>query len=77
MKKAAFAAFSHLFHDGHLINQVPRTGKFVDDEEHVSDVNRYVAADVGVVDEVAHCAFPTAVEIEAQKLSVSVQNRAA
>ncbi len=67
-RKAVLKPPFFLFHNGHLVYQVPRTSKFVDDEKHVSDVNRDVAADGGVVDEVAHRAFPAAVEVETQKL---------
>ena len=56
---------------------MPCTGKFVDDEEDVTDVNRNVATDVGVVDEVAHGAFPATVEVEAEQLAIGVQDGAA
>ena len=66
-----------LFHDSHLFNQVPSTSKLVDDEEYITDIDADVAANVGIVDEVAHRAFPAAVEVKAEKLPLSVQNWAA
>ena len=77
MKKGGVTAFFHLFYNCHFIYQVPSTGKLVDNEEHIADVDADIATDVGVVDEVAHRAFPAAVEVEAKELSVGVQNRAA
>lgn len=61
-----------LFRNGHLFNQMPCTGKLVDDEEHITDIDADVTADVGVVDEVAHRAFPATVEVEAEKLAFGV-----
>ena len=55
---------------------MPCTGKLVDDEEHVADVDADIAADVGVVDEVAHRAFPATVEVEAKELTFGIQYRA-
>ena len=72
MKKGGRATAFFSFHNRHLINQMPCTGKLVDDEEHVADVDRDVAADVGVVNEVAHRAFPATVEVETEKLAFSV-----
>ena len=55
---------------------MPGTGKLVDDEEHITDVDADVAADVGVVDEVTHRALPATVEVEAEELAFGIQYRA-
>ena len=65
-----------LFHYRHLINQVPCSSEFVDDEKHIANVDADVAADVGVVDKVAHRAFPAAVEVEAEELAFGIQDGA-
>ena len=49
----------------------------VDDEEDVADVKGDVAADLRIEDDVAHGAFPHAVEVEADEVSVGVDHRAA
>ena len=51
---------------------MPCTGKLVDDEKHVTDINADVAADVRIVDEVTHRALPAAVEVEAEELAFGV-----
>ena len=50
------------------------TGKLVDDEKAVADVEADVAAVVGVEEEVTHSAFPAAVEVNADKLAVGIEN---
>ena len=52
---------------------MPSTSELVDDEKHIADVDANVAADVGVVNEVTHCAFPAAVEVEAEELAFGIQ----
>ena len=72
-----FIVLKGLLHDGHLVDEVCGTGEFVDDEEAVADVEADVAAVVGVEEEVAHGAFPAAVEVDAYELSVGIEHRAA
>ena len=50
---------------------------FVDEKEHEADVETDVAADVGIELQVAHCAFPNAVEIQADKVAVGIERGAA
>ena len=49
----------------------------VDEKEHKADVETDVAADVGIELQVAHCAFPNAVEIQADKVAVGIECGAA
>ena len=77
MKKGGYTAFFHLFYNCHFIYQMPCTCELVDNEEHIADVDADIATDVGVVDEVAHRAFPAAVKVEAEELAFGIQNRAA
>lgn len=65
-----------LFREDHFLQQVVGTGKLVDCEQDVADVKRNVAAIVRVEDDVAHRAFPDAVEIQAYQVAVLVYHRA-
>ncbi len=44
------------------------------DEQQVSDVERDVAAELGIEGEVAHGAFPYAVEVDAYQLAVGIED---
>ena len=68
--------FKILFYDRHFINQVTAVAQLVDDEENVTDIEGDVAADLRVEDYVAHGAFPYAVEVEADQVAVSIDDRA-
>ena len=50
-------------------------GELVDDEEAVADVEADVATVVGVEEQVAHRAFPAAVEIQANQSAVGIKDR--
>ena len=50
-------------------------GKFVDDEENISDVKSDVTAFVRIEDYVAHSAFPHTVEIKTDKITVCIDYR--
>lgn len=65
-----------LLGEDHFLQQVVGTGKLVDCEQDVADVERNVAAIVRVEDDVAHRAFPDAVEIQAYQVAVLVYHRA-
>ena len=65
-----------LLREDHFLQQVVGTGKLVDSEQDVADVERNVAAIVRVEDDVAHRAFPDAVEIQAYQVAVLVYHRA-
>ena len=65
-----------LLGEDHFLQQVVGTGKLVDCEQDVADVERNVAAIVWVEDDVAHRAFPHAVEIQAYQVAVLVYHRA-
>ena len=45
-------------------------------EEKVAYVERYVAADLRVEHDVAHCSFPHSVEVDAYEVAVLVDDRA-
>ena len=51
---------------------MPCSSELVDDEEHITNVDADITANVGVVDEVAHRAFPATVEVEAEELAFGV-----
>ena len=61
----------------HLFEQMIGICYLVDGEEDVADVERDVAADLRIENDVAHCAFPHAVEIQTDEVAVSVDDRAA
>ena len=61
----------------HLINQMAGTGILIDEKKHKADIETDVAADVGIELQVAHCAFPNAVEIQADKIAVGIESRTA
>ena len=63
--------------DGHLLYEVIRISYHVDDEEDVTDVQGDVAAEVGVELDVAHGAFPYAVEVDADQAALGVDDGAA
>ena len=69
--------FYIIINDSHLIEKVLCTRKLVDDKEAVSYIEADVAAVVGVEQEVAHGAFPAAVEVDAYQLAVGIQHRTA
>lgn len=64
-----------LLGEDHFLQQVVGSGKLVDCEQDVADVERNVAAIVRVEDDVAHRSFPYAVEIQADQVAVLVDNR--
>lgn len=65
-----------LFREDHFIQQMVGTGKLVDCEQDVADVERNVAAIVRVEDNVTHRSFPDAVEIQTYQVAVLVYHRA-
>ena len=65
-----------LFREDHFLQQVVGTGKLVDCEQDVADVERNVAAIVRVEDNVTHRSFPDAVEIQAYQIAVFIYDRA-
>ena len=69
--------FARLVNECHFFKQMVGVGDLVDDEEDVADVKGDVAADLRIEDDVAHGAFPYAVEVEADEVSVGVDHRAA
>ena len=68
---------SSVINEFHLVNQVAGASIFVDEKEHEADVETDVAADVGIELQVAHCAFPNAVEIQTDKVAVGIERGAA
>ena len=54
-----------------------RIAYHVDDEEDVADVQGDVAAEIGVKLDVAHGAFPDAVEVDADQAALGVDDGAA
>ena len=66
-----------IFNNFHLVNQMTGTSVLVDEKEHETDVEADVAADVGIILQVAHCSLPNAVEIQADKIAVGIEGRAA
>lgn len=65
-----------LIYKSNLFNQIPCTRKPVDDKYRITDIQTDVPAEIGVVHYVAHGTLPVAVEIDADKVSVSIQDRA-
>ena len=65
-----------LLNNCHLVDEACTAGIFVDEEQNVTDVDADVLANRRVVDEVAHRAFPCAVEVQAEQLTFSIENRA-
>ena len=63
-----------LLDDGHLVDEAMGAGELVDEEEAVADVEGDVAAVVGVEEEVGHGAFPAAVEVDADELTVGIED---
>ena len=63
--------------DFHLVNQMAGSSVLVNEKEHEADVETDVAADVGIKLQVAHCAFPNTVEIQADEIAVGIESRAA
>ena len=53
------------------------TSVFVDEKEHKADVETDVAADVGIKLQVAHRAFPNAIEIQADEIAIGIESRTA
>ena len=65
-----------LFRELHFLQQMVGTGKLVDCEQDVADVERNVAAIVRVEDNVTHRSFPDAVKVEADQIAVFIYDRA-
>ena len=64
-----------LFHEHHFLQQMVCAGQLVYGEQDIADVKRDVAAIVRVEFDVAHRAFPYAVEIQTDQVSVLVYHR--
>lgn len=65
-----------LLHEHHFLQQVACAGEFVNSKQDITDIERDVAAVVRVEDDVAHSAFPYAVEIQTDQVAVLVDYRA-
>lgn len=65
-----------LFREDHFLQQMVGTGKLVDCEQDVADVERNVAAIVRVEDNVTHRSFPDAVKVETDQIAVFIYDRA-
>ena len=65
-----------LFREDHFLQQMVGTGKLVDCEQDVADVERDVAAIVRVEDNVTHRSFPDAVKVETDQIAVFIYDRA-
>ena len=65
-----------LFREDHFIQQMVGTGKLVDCEQDVADVERNVAAIVRVEDNVTHRSFPDTVKVETDQIAVFIYDRA-
>ena len=77
-KHSILQSFTHsILNNFHLINQMAGASVLVDEKEHEADIETDVAADVGIELQVAHCAFPNAVEIKADKVAVGIERGAA
>lgn len=55
-----------LSHQRNFLNEMFGTGKFIDDKQHITDIDGDVTALVGVVLDVAHGAFPATIEVQTQ-----------
>lgn len=64
-----------LLHKHHFLQQMVCAGEFVNGKQDITDVERDVAAIVRVEDDVAHRAFPYAVEIQTDQVAVLVDYR--
>ena len=64
-----------LFCKCHFVKKVVGFADLVDGEEDIADVEGNVAADLRIEDDVTHCAFPYAVEVEAYQVSVGIDDR--
>ena len=59
-----------------LINQVFGTGIFINDKKHVTNINIDGALQLGFEGDVAAHGFPIAIESDADKFTISINNRA-
>jgi hypothetical protein len=60
----------------HLPDQVSRPGVFIHDKQHITNVYHNIPANGGVIVDIAHRSFPNPVEIDPNKVPVSIQRRA-
>lgn len=65
-----------LLYEHHFLQQMVCAGKLVNGKQDITDVKRDVAAVVRVEDDVAHRAFPDAVEIQTDQVAVLIDYRA-
>ena len=65
-----------LFCKCHFVKKVVGFADLVDGEEDIADVEGNVAADLRIKDDVTHCAFPNAVEIDSDEVAFGIDHRA-
>ena len=61
----------------HLVKQIGSMAYMFDIEQQVSDIQRNVAANRRVIDNVAHRTLPNPVKVNSDKVAVCVNDRAA
>lgn len=70
-----YGGLNDLLDKYHLVDEIACSADLLDCKEDIAYIERDVPADFRVKYDVAHCSFPYAVEVEADQISVLIDDR--